>query len=177
MGLNNPAPAGLQNVLLFPMLSEEAPATFTLGGNYKKQAHGIRHLEAVKIWKIGILVQSYTLNPGTMYCEIWDDTPGEPGAVIANGSASIAQGSISSNRYNWFTFTTPPVLLANTTYWVLIRAPAADASNYYTTRHWDGVPAAGHSVWGEGTTTKAFWTDWTLANYTPFFDIIRGSKP
>lgn len=164
----------LSNQLLFPVLSEETPTAQNLGTlAYVRLAHSIKHPEAIKIARIGVSLFTITLNPGTFYCEIWDDSAGDPNAVITNGSASIAQGSIVKRSVNWFVFSTAPELTADTLYWVVLRTASGDNSNYYGVYCFDGSPTDGAGVWGVGT-TGIMYSNTTWADRDPPIDIIMG---
>jgi len=170
---------GLYNELLFPVLTEEAPQEVNLGkadANTDYLAHSIVHPEALKIFRVGLAVKSTTLNPGIIYCEIWDDAAGDPNAVIANGSSSIAQASVLADEVNWFTFGTPPSLTANTKYWVVFRTAAGDATNYYTVYNYDGKPSNGKGFWGVDTIGKYYDSGVAWINYTPPITVIRGCR-
>lgn len=64
---------------------------------------------------------------------IYDDSSGEPGSAITNGSITGNDMNALSSSYQdeTFVFSTPPSITATTAYWIVIFAEdAADATNY-----------------------------------------------
>jgi len=93
--------------------------------------------------------------------ELYDDSSGVPGSLLATGS-TVSGASISGTSYanaSWATSTFSYTLTAGTNYWLrFTRSGAADNSNYYITPYRIAAANVKHyngTVWGsyEGDTT------------------------
>ncbi len=97
--------------------------------------------------------------------EIWSNSAGSPGSVIANGSATVVSGKILplvETAQVKFDFPTPPSLTANTQYHLVItRSGSVNSTNYYrwpvennhTYPHGFANVATSVPVWTQSTTT------------------------
>jgi len=72
-----------------------------------------------------------TGTPGDVTIEIRNDDSGKPGTTVVD-TATIDEDDILEDPGNWvWAKFTSASLTASTTYWLTVRAPSADASNYY----------------------------------------------
>ena len=164
----------LTHYLLYPYLSEEAGANSAIADADTYYAHSLYPDEALLITKIGVFVYSKTSNGCNIIVEVWTDSGGDPDAVIAGATATIAAGSVVADTINWFTLGTPASLSASTLYWIVIRSSDSDGANYYNLALWDGKPQYGKGIWGVGTESK--WLSGTWQDKDPPITLIYGRK-
>ncbi len=88
-------------------------------------AQSFQSSRAITVSRVRCYLKKVALPPGYLTVKIYDDSAGDPNALIANGEAStrIDDNDITGS-YAWydfdFDFGTEPSLSASTTYWVVL---------------------------------------------------------
>ncbi len=77
-----------------------------------------------------------TGNPGDLPIKIVSNSGGSPTNTVI-GSTTLDKNDVSTSAFGWVeaSFSTPPALVGNTTYWLVIDG-SANNSNYYTIGSW-----------------------------------------
>ena len=118
-------------------------ATWTNGDQYLAQGFQVSGADSsgsVKLWlkKVGTPT-------GNLTVKIYDDSGGDPNALVTNGTSDTVAASSLSTSYGWttFTFSTPPSLSGSTQYH--LRLETADSYNM-----------ANYVVWGGDSSSPAY---------------------
>lgn len=167
-GATTPQPAVLINDIVQPFFDGIA-GTFGAAATPYRAAKIIPR-QAVSV--ASVITQLYRgTDPSTnLSIEIQSDTAGVPsGTPVTNGtSATVASSTLKNTEFRIFnfTFSTPPVLVAGTTYWVVFKVSATNA-NQFT------VPTlANANKYGSFDGAVYNGTTWSAAQVIPYFEIV-----
>jgi len=102
----------------------------------EKMGQGFKVSEAIQVDHIWINVHKIINPVNNLQLSIWDDSAGDPNALITNGTATSQSGKLHTSNLNgeWvkFIFPTSPSLLANMQYHIVLSSSGA----FSTSDHW-----------------------------------------
>ncbi len=144
-GATTPQPCTIIDDLYQYAIGDASGGTnFSTGDHYfgetTQQQRAVRIIPRRNVTIASVIIQLAKAGTPTdnVSIEIQTDSSGVPsGTPVTNGTSSTVSGSsLSSSEYqeHTLTFSTPPSLVANTTYWAVFkRSSSLSGSNYYLT--------------------------------------------
>lgn len=128
------------------------------------QAQGFSVSEATSPPAVWLNLSKVGNPQNNLTLEVWDQSGGDPNAIVANGAATAQDGVTHPVSAGWvrFVFPTAPTLSADTAYYIVLQSSGAvDGSNYWalqvdTAKSYPG----GNLETGDGTPT---WTATTTS--------------
>ena len=166
-GATTPQPAVVINDIIQPFF--DTVSTFGAAATPYRAAKIIPR-QAVSV--TSIITQFYRgTDPSTnLSIEVQTDTAGVPsGTPVTNGtSATVATSTLKNTEFRIFnfTFSTPPVLVAGTTYWVVFKVSATNANQL-------SVPTlANANKYGSFDGAVYNGSSWSAGQVIPYFEIV-----
>ena len=112
---------------------------------------------ALKLPAISMFMGTNEGNRLSPKIEIWTNSVGAPNAVIANGTATLPEGTLDTTM-KWvnFWFTTPPDVTGGVTYWIVVKKNSGYGTLYVGGKQlYDGSTSASYRV---GNPPSGSWT-------------------
>lgn len=125
---------------------------------------------AGRLSKVSINLKNPNGATGTVIVEIWDNSDGEPGEMLAR--SSIGANSITSSySYQTARFVEPPLVSSSTTYWIVVYIQATGEDPY----NWSSTTSASTAL--SSTDAGTTWSSESFAlNFRQYYAADGGTK-
>ena len=128
------------------------------GATTKRQAQGFQLTTAGEVTGVALYMKKNAGTTAELAIRIETDNAGVPsGTAVTNGTTTLSAFTTTTYRYKYATFSTPPILNASTTYWLVVQhtTEGSGTSQYY----WGSDDSSpGYATYNAASYASSAWT-------------------